>query len=219
MLRVECAFVRGDIATDLSGVDSRSMSAGQEDQNRSHQVAQWLARAAVGDERAWGSIVEEFAPRVFGLLRAQRIDPDLAEELTQSVFATLVEKLDRYTEQGHFEAWLFRVAMNRLRDEMRRRSRHARTGSDDGITNSKSSGLAHEGYRTIEDSQVVALEEAMADLSRADREIIDLRHTAGLSFKQISALLNEPVGTLLARHHRALGRLRATLELRSRPRD
>ncbi len=191
------------------------MSAGQDDQLHSERIAQWLARAGRGDEQAWRKLVDEFAPRVFGLLRAQRIDADLAEELTQSVFATLVEKLSSYTEQGQFEAWIFRVAMNRLRDEMRRRSRHARSGSEEGIATAKHSGLGGESYRTIEESQVVALEEAMAELSRADREIIDLRHTGGLSFKQIAALLEEPVGTLLARHHRALARLRATLELRS----
>lgn len=194
------------------------MTAGQDDQLHKHRVAQWLARAGRGDEQAWRLLVEEFAPRVFGLLRAQRIDAELAEELTQSVFATLVEKLGGYNEQGQFEAWIFRVAMNRLRDEMRRRSRHARSGSEDGIASAKQSGLGGDGYRTIEESQVVLLEEAMAELSRADREIVDLRHTAGLSFKQIAELLKEPVGTLLARHHRALARLRETIELRSKKR-
>ncbi len=194
------------------------MSAGEEDQLHKNQVAQWLAQAGRGDEQAWRLLVEEFAPRVFGLLRAQRIDADLAEELTQSVFATLVEKLAGYTEQGQFEAWIFRVAMNRLRDEMRRRSRHARSGSAEGIETAKHSGLGGESYRTLEESQVTLLEEAMAELSRADREIVDLRHTAGLSFKQIAELLKEPVGTLLARHHRALARLRETIELRSKKR-
>ncbi|MSR69023.1 MAG: sigma-70 family RNA polymerase sigma factor [Phycisphaerales bacterium] len=194
------------------------MSEGQDDQLRKDQIAQWLARAGRGDEQAWRLLVEEFSPRVFGLLRAQRIDADLAEELTQSVFATLVEKLSGYTEQGQFEAWIFRVAINRLRDEMRRRSRHARSGSEDGIAAAKSSGMGGEGYRTVEESQVVALEGAMAELSRADREIIDLRHTGGLSFKQIAHLLKEPVGTLLARHHRALSRLREMIELRSKRR-
>ena len=41
--------------------------------------------------------------------------------------------------------------------------------------------------------------------------MIDLRHVAGMSFKQISEHLGEPLGTLLARHHRALAKLRAIL--------
>ena len=53
---------------------------------------------------------------------------------------------------------------------------------------------------------------AMARLPEADREIIELRHTGELSFKQLSDYYDEPVGTLLARHHRALKKLRAILE-------
>ena len=52
----------------------------------------------------------------------------------------------------------------------------------------------------------------MARLSETDREVIDLRHIAGMSFKQMSEHLGEPLGTLLARHHRALAKLRALLE-------
>ena len=48
----------------------------------------------------------------------------------------------------------------------------------------------------------------MGGLSEKDREVIDLRHVGGLSFRQIGELLDEPVGTLLARHHRALAKLR-----------
>ena len=49
---------------------------------------------------------------------------------------------------------------------------------------------------------------AMNELPEADREIIELRHHGGMSFKQMSELLEEPLGTLLARHHRALRKLK-----------
>ncbi len=84
-----------------------------------------LQRAAAGDETSWRDIVEAYTPRVFGLIRAQCGSTDLAEEITQSTFCTVVERIGRYTELGRFESWLFRIAMNRLRDEMRRRRRQA----------------------------------------------------------------------------------------------
>ena len=182
------------------------MTDGQDD-----RIAKWLADAAQGDENAWRLIVSEFSPRIFGLLKAQCRDADLAEELTQSVFVTLAEKLGEYTEQGQFQSWIFRVAINRLRDEMRRRTRHAKPTSQETL--SEIEWVADgDGYRTIEREQILSLEQAMDELSSSDREIVDLRHTAGLSFKQIASLLNEPVGTLLARHHRALARLRESIE-------
>ena len=76
-----------------------------------------LQRAAAGDEIAWREIVETWSPRVFGLIRAQCGNVDLAEEITQSTFCTVVERIGRYSEVGRFESWLFRIAMNRLRDD------------------------------------------------------------------------------------------------------
>lgn len=183
------------------------MSDGQEG-----QIAKWLKDAARGDQSAWRCIVEEFSPRIFGLLKAQCKDPELAEELTQSVFVTLAQKLEAYGEQGRFESWIFQVAMNRLRDEMRRRTRHARPTAHESMENIEGGVAGEYGYRSMDRDQAITLERALDELSPADREMIDLRHTAELSFKQISALLDEPVGTLLARHHRALGRLRESIE-------
>ena len=95
-------------------------------------IAEFLRRASTGDQEAWRSIVNCYGPRVFGLLRVQCGDPELAEELTQSTFCTVASKIsDGYQESGRFEAWLFRIAMNRLRDEMRRRKRHARPTSSE----------------------------------------------------------------------------------------
>ncbi|MSQ90147.1 MAG: sigma-70 family RNA polymerase sigma factor [Phycisphaerales bacterium] len=189
------------------------MREGQDDQSSpDKRVAQWLADAARGDEQAWTRLVEEFSPRVFGLLQSQCRDGDLAEELTQSVFATMAEKLASYSERGQFEAWIFRVAINRLRDEMRRRTRHAKPTAQEKLAEIGDPNGGAGAYRTLDPDQVTDLEWAIDELSRSDREIIDLRHTAGLSFKQISNLLDEPVGTLLARHHRALARLRESIE-------
>ena len=52
----------------------------------------------------------------------------------------------------------------------------------------------------------------MARLSEADRQVIDLRHIGGMSFKQMAEELQEPLGTLLARHHRALQKLRTLMD-------
>src|SRR5262245_26671107 len=140
-----------------------------------------LQRAADGDQQAWREIVEAFHARVFGLIRAHSGSVDLAEEVTQSTFCSMAQHIGRYAEVGRFEAWLFRIAMNRLRDEMRRRRRQANpvdpqtlTGLQDKPTRSES------GAETTEEAR--ALQGAMERLSEADRQVIHLRHFAGLSF-------------------------------------
>jgi len=172
-----------------------------------------LESACRGDQSAWRTIVDVYAPRVYGLLKSQCGDAELAEEIVQSVFCTLAVKLtgdQGYVEQGKFEAWVFRIAINRLRDEMRRRRRQAvnvdHSAMEERAVQSSSNGLAPR-----EDDEYRALREAMGRLSPADRQIIEYRYIGGLSFKQIADLLDEPLGTVLARQHRALRKLRDLL--------
>lgn len=173
-------------------------------------IEDMLGDASRGDEEAWRYIVDAYAPRVFGLIRAQCGDVDLAEEITQSTFCTIVTKIESYTELGKFEAWLFRIAMNRLRDEMRRRGRQARPVEEQTLMGLAGAGPTDEQDRTWPELSA-GLQRALTQLSEADQRIIHLRHFGGLSFKQIADVLDQPLGTVLARHHRALKKLRDQL--------
>lgn len=214
-------------------------------------LAQTLRAASSGDPAAWRGLVTAYSGRVFGLLLKQCRDRDLAEELTQVTFVKLVDQLGArdgsggssgggYAERGKFESWLFRIAMNKLRDEMRRRKRQARPtdmspapGKAPGITPGNAPGMGRngwggvasggEGFAASSDAgglgedpaeklsrqeQVERLKQVIETLPEADREILHLRHTAGLSFAQIAETLDQPLGTVLARGHRALGKLK-----------
>ena len=174
------------------------------------QRAELLNRASSGDEDAWRTLVELYLPRVHAVVCAQCHDPELAEEITQSTFATIVTKLADYHEEGRFESWLFRIAMNRLRDEMRRRKRHARPTEEATLVSMAG------GASTTDDHGASDLRErvmrAIGELPETDREVLILRHVSGLSFKEVSEALDTPLGTLLARHHRALKKMKVILE-------
>ena len=171
-----------------------------------------LRQAADGDDRAWTVLVRTLTPRVHGLILANTRDPELAEEITQSVFCTVAQRINDYVEQGRFESWVFRIAMNRLRDEMRRRGRQARPVGDVGFPEAEHSGREDRTAHTPVDTESASvLWDAVRCLSADDQEILHLRHVAGLGFKEISGVLDTPMGTLLARHFRAVRRLREQL--------
>lgn len=174
------------------------------------EVAGLLAAASRGDEAAWREVIGRYGRRVYALAKSRCRSPDLAEEVTQSVFATVAAKLGSggYTEQGRFESWLFRVAMNRIRDEMRRRKRQAEPSDPATLTTREAPEAGPSPNGTAEGVALQKLRAAMELLADADREIIELRHHGGMSFKQMADLLDEPLGTLLARHHRALRKLK-----------
>jgi RNA polymerase sigma-70 factor (ECF subfamily) len=180
------------------------------------RVTALLVRAVARDQGAWRELIGLYGPRVFAMANSRVRNEHVAEELTQGVFATVCAKLGtgEYEEQGRFESWLFRITMNRVRDLVRQRHRTQRilgnqVSADeelDAPTRGAGSEVDGEGARRL-----TRLREAMERLPEADREIIELRHHGGLSFKQMSDLLGEPLGTLLARHHRAIGKLREML--------
>ena len=179
--------------------------------NQSETLQATLRRAAQGDDAAWRLLVETYAARVFGLIRAQCGNEDLAQEITQSTFCTVVVKIGQYTELGKFESWLFRIAMNRLRDEMRRRKRQANPVRDDTLAGLAGAGGGADQTGVADPDELRALRAAMARLSEADLRVIQLRHYGGLSFAQIAQVLGQPLGTVLARQHRALKKLRQLL--------
>ncbi len=169
-----------------------------------------LSRGAQGDPAAWREIVGLYARRVFAMAFSRLRNREQAEEIAQSVLATVAMKLKAgdYAEQGKFESWLMRVTMNRIRDEARRVRRQATPTDPAVLMDSREDS----GNAEPQPGRFTALREAMERLPDADREILMLRHQGQMGFKEMAELLDEPVGTLLARHHRALKKLREIME-------
>jgi RNA polymerase sigma-70 factor, ECF subfamily len=178
------------------------------------RVTALLVRAASRDQAAWRELIGLYGPRVFAMANSRCRNDHIAEEITQGVFATVCTKLGtgEYEEKGRFESWLFRITMNRVRDLVRQRQRTQRIlgnqlpAEDDLDAAAKTAPI--DDYRA---QHLARLRATLDQLPEADREIIELRHHGGLSFKQMSDLLGEPLGTLLARHHRAIQKLREML--------
>ncbi len=197
---------------------------------------QLLQAAAKGDAQAWELLVRAYTGRVYGLLVRSCGDRELAEELTQETFVKIVQALRKrdeaggYDEQGKFEPWLFRIAMNALRDEKRRRSRQAQSmDMSPGAAASAGDGEAASAYAGVDASaamrdqrndpqerasraeQIKLMQAAVEKMSDKERQILHLRHTAGLSFAEIAETLHEPLGTILSSAHRALAKLKKDL--------
>lgn len=181
-----------------------------------------LAAAILGAQRgnaaAFDTLVDHFSGRVFGFLYRLTGSRTDAEDLMQEVFVRLVRMIGAYQHDGRFEAWLFRIAANLCRDRVRKAKRTPKqisidAGSDaDGDTNTgsllPSSGTAAPDAGLVMQEDLDALGRALAELPEAERTVIMLRHFSDMSFKEIAESMGTPLGTALARAHRALGRLR-----------
>lgn len=174
-----------------------------------------LRRARRRDPEALAALVERYGDRVFGLLLRLTGSRDAAEDLMQETFVRLVRTIEDYDHAGRFEAWLFRIAANLARDRIRRSKRRATTVPLDELDRAAPAAggrvagdEASPSWRLERLEAGERLAAALERLSDAEREILVLRHYSELSFREIAELLEVPLGTALARAHRALGRLR-----------
>ena len=185
-------------------------------------LADLVRRCRRGDRDAFDNLLTLFRGPLYSYLARTTRDAHLAEDLLQDVFLRLVDNLDRYEESGRFEAWIFRIAANRVRDWARRQGHAERVGGvvagddpDETQAVDRPVELPPDA-RMLQDEAVRRLETCLAALDGQDREIILLRHYSDLSFREIADILDCPLGTVLARCHRALGKMR---EMMKRPDD
>ena len=176
-----------------------------------------LERARRHDPAALAALVDAYSDRLYGLLYRLTSSRETAEDLLQETFLRVVRMIDRYDPSGRFEAWLFRIAANLARDHARQRRRRGTPAALDTVVEPPGGtpAMAAPGVSPAEHLLQGELQErlavALARLSVADREILLLRHYSELSFREIADLLEVPLGTALARAHRALQRLRADM--------
>lgn len=176
-----------------------------------------LERARRREPDALGRLVDLYAARVYGLLVRLTGDRDAAEDLLQETFLRVCRMIGEYQHDNRFESWLMRIAANLARDRARQRRRRGVTSPLDDDEVGQHGELSPPPLPRPDEVLEAAeagdrLEAALARLSDPEREILVLRHYADLSFREIADLLGVPLGTALARAHRALGRLRVLMQ-------
>ena len=178
------------------------------------EIAQLIDGCRKGDRDSFSRIVDLYSSRLYGFYIHMGYKPDQAEDLVQELFVRLVDKLKKYNHAGKFESWLFRVAANMARDFARKRS--IKTISLNlGNDNERNSHFEFaDTNQPSPDSRLQQLEantvlySALTQLSDQERELVLLRHYSDMSFKEIAADCNLPVGTVLSKVHRALKKLK-----------
>ena len=176
------------------------------------QLASLIERAQRRDTAALDEIVQAYAPRLFGYF--YRLARPEAEDLLQELFLRMVRMIGTYQHDGRFDAWLFRIAANLVRDRVRR----ARRGTEGDVSGAEALYQMPADSAELPDEQVSVdeqcdrLQQAIEQLPPTEREVIMLRHFSQLSFQEIADMMQTPLGTALARAHRGLRHLRELME-------
>ena len=170
-------------------------------------LAQIIVGCKNGESHSFSKVVDMYATRCYGYFYRLTGNTDISDELLSELFVKLVEKINTY-KGGSFESWLFRVASNIFHDYLRGKQRHKKAldfkkveVETEIIETKKSDG-----------EQIDKLQIQLSRLDEDTRELIMLRFYSDLSFKEISEMRSEPIGTTLAKLHRGLKKLKEYME-------
>jgi RNA polymerase sigma-70 factor (ECF subfamily) len=146
--------------------------------------------AQAGDAEAWEELVSRYYAPLLRYLTAQTGDPEAAADLAQQTFLVTWQRLDRFTPDRPFVAWLYRVARYELLP-WRRRQQAQRQESVEALE--EANGHAFSGSSGSAEREAVeerdAIRRALDALSPVLREALLLHELHGLSARQIAAVL------------------------------
>lgn len=169
-----------------------------------------------GDEDAYGILVRRYQRRLTAFLSQLVGDMELARELSQEAFVRAWSALERFDPRYRFSTWLFRIAHNLGIDQLRRRRLQTmplyRTDTDGDEVEVIVADVAKDPLGHLENTALAAeLREVIEGLRPEYRELVLLRHFAGLSYQEIADFMEMPLGTVKNKLFRAHSVLRTAL--------
>ncbi|MCO5968507.1 RNA polymerase sigma factor [Actinoallomurus soli] len=169
-----------------------------------------LVAASLEDPESFGELFRRHAPRLHAYVK-RRLGPTLADDVVSETFAVAFRRRERFDGRAEVGAWLWGIASKLIarhhRQETRMYRAFARTGVDpaeDGVAESADDRMAAAALGPH-------LAKALATLSAQDRNALLLLAWGELSYAEIAATLDLPLGTVKAKIHRARKKLRKAL--------
>lgn len=160
-----------------------------------------------GDEGAFDALFERWAGRVLRFVERMVREPSVAEELVQETFLRVWRARERYQPEARFSTWIFTIAGNAARNELRRPFRAAAHDRLDEEREGTKLELAADDPPNDElvDARRTGrgLEAALAALPERQREALWLRAVEGLSYAEVAAALATSEPAVKALIHRA----------------
>ncbi|MFA9287040.1 MAG: RNA polymerase sigma factor RpoE [Comamonas sp.] len=172
-----------------------------------------VQRTVAGDQKAYGLLVLKYQRRIERLIGRMVRDVDLVPDLAQETFLRAYRALPQFRGDAQFYTWLYRIAVNTAKKAMVELSRNPvmtesalRGKDDDDETYVPGRELTtDETPETVIAAQEIAeaVNTAMDALPEDLRQAIVLREIEGMSYEDIAAAMDCPIGTVRSRIFRA----------------
>jgi len=174
----------------------------------------YLAAYRHGDHASFAALVERYQRELFHFLVRFLGDRAAAEDIFQETFLQVHQSADQFDPQRRFRPWLFTIAANKARDLMRSRSRRPTNplqanigpGDEEGgqFIDLMESGAPMPGEALEREELQKLVQSTVEGMPEHLREILLLSYFHQFPYKEISDILQIPLGTVKSRLHAAV---------------
>lgn len=175
-----------------------------------------IERAQQGDRNAVDLLVTKYQARAYQYAYRLTGNQDDASDLVAEAFVRVYTALPKFRRDSRFTTWLFRIVTNCFLDQKKKEKRRPTIQLEDDWVGSEATSTIAERESPVESSERFEREKimqsAIGQLPDNQRAMIVMFHMENLSYEDISATLDMPIGTVKSRLNRARLALREILD-------
>lgn len=161
-----------------------------------------MAAITNGDQTAFSELYERFNERLFYFFyRMLGTDRELANDFLQDIFLKIIHKPELFKPDYKFSSWIFSVAQNMCKNEYRKRE--VRKHVQNEKNPDQFSDDFEPEYNKEKEQLIIEVFSELENLEESQRSILILKYKENFSLKEISEILDLPVGTIKSRLHYA----------------
>lgn len=165
-------------------------------------------------------LIDRHKAKVFSYIMMCVKQQELAEDIFQEAFIRVIKTLKkgRYSDSGKFSSWVMRIAHNLIIDHYRKQKNQVMVSNDNyefDLFNSARFSDKSVEEKLVHDQILSEVGMLVRMLPDNQREVVEMRHYKGLSFKEIAEETNVSINTALGRMRYALMNLRRMMEERN----
>jgi RNA polymerase sigma-70 factor (ECF subfamily) len=177
-----------------------------------------ISRSQAGDRSAFNALVQKHEARAYQYAYRLTRNSDEASDIVVEAFLRVYNALHNFKGQSSFITWLYRIMTNCYLDH-RKRDKSKRNVSLETTLQTESGELTRQIVdtapspleQTEKDARSIRMEAAVSQLPEYQRAMIVMYHAEMMSYEEIAAALDLPVGTVKSRLNRARLSLRDLL--------
>jgi RNA polymerase sigma factor (sigma-70 family) len=171
-----------------------------------------------GDESAFKTIVDTWQDMVFNTALGIVQNAEDAEDIAQEVFVQVYQSVVSFKGDSKFSTWLYRIAITKSLDHERRKKRKKRFAFVKSIFGEESQVMIHPpdfnhpGVLIDKKEDATALFKAISQLPENQRIAFTLHKLEGLSYQEVSEIMDSTISSVESLMHRAKTNLKKLLE-------